>query len=306
MFYLSVAVFVTGLPFILSFALGYKLDSRTLKFTKTGLISIRTQPQGADIYLEGKLLGQKTPVTIGELLPGLYNLRVELENYYPWVAQVNVQPRKVSRFEKIILFPLRPLVKQLNKERISWAWVDRENSRIYYLNRQENIVYESNLEGDNFQEIARLPGDFTFPIRELKVSPDQEKILLYNKHQIAIVYLQPENGLAYTEPPLILEYPQRLITHVFWHSDSYHFILVTDRKIEAGEAKPGSGMVSLMNLNKKTGSVFYDVNKDTLYFLDSQVAPDGLLYENAYKLELNSRFYPFQELIKFRQNAKPE
>ena len=38
LFYLGLLLFFTGLPFILSFALGYKFNAHALKFVKTGLI----------------------------------------------------------------------------------------------------------------------------------------------------------------------------------------------------------------------------------------------------------------------------
>ncbi|MCX5701222.1 MAG: PEGA domain-containing protein, partial [Candidatus Omnitrophica bacterium] len=136
LFYLCLAVFFAGLPSILSFALGYKFDPSTFKFTKTGIISIKTQPEGVDVYLNGKLFSEKTPATINELIPGTYSLRLESERYYPWVSQVKVEARKVVRLEKIILFPKRTHIKQLNQEEVSSFWLDTQNSRIYYFNQE--------------------------------------------------------------------------------------------------------------------------------------------------------------------------
>ncbi len=110
LFYLSVFIFLAGLPFILPFALGYKFDRRNFKFSKTGLIVIKTQPQGASIYFDKKLINDKTPATLNELLPGTYNMRLELERYYPWHDDINVEAGKVTRLEKVILFPLRRCV----------------------------------------------------------------------------------------------------------------------------------------------------------------------------------------------------
>lgn len=82
LFYLSLLIFLAGLPFILSFALGYRFDARNLRFTKTGLIVLKTQPQGASIYLDGRLLSDKTPYTIVELIPAEYNIRTEISFRY--------------------------------------------------------------------------------------------------------------------------------------------------------------------------------------------------------------------------------
>ncbi|MGE5197487.1 MAG: PEGA domain-containing protein, partial [Deltaproteobacteria bacterium] len=182
LFYVSVLVFLAGLPFILSFALGYKFDRRAFKFTKTGLIVLKTQPPGASIYFNEKLLNDRTPVTLNELLPGTYNIRLELENYYPWEDDIGVEAGKVTRIEKIIFFPLRPNVKQLNKEKISIFWIDPEKDNIYYVNQDEGYIYKSDLNGDHYEKIASFPEILPAPVK-WKSSPDREKILYFNERQ---------------------------------------------------------------------------------------------------------------------------
>jgi hypothetical protein len=297
LFYLGVFIFFIGLPFILSFALSYKFNMRIFRFTKTGLIALKTQPQGASIYLNGALVNEKTPATINELLPGEYNLRLELENHYPWSAVVGVEAGKVRRLDKIILFPLRPNIKQLNKEKISSFWVDKEKDRVYYLNQEENIIYKSDLEGENFEVIGNLAHLRPQPVK-WKISPDKEKLLSFNPHQIAVVNLSSSHKPYSTESPLILDFPDHRIIDIFWHSDSYHLILITDSNIEVQEAILQSVPINIVNLEKKNVSPFYDENKDTLYFIDNQKAGDGKFYDNVFKLELSTKF----SLIKPRAN----
>jgi hypothetical protein len=286
LFYLSLISFCAGLPFILSFALGYKFNPRTLKFTKTGLIFIKTQPQGASIYLDGKLLNEKTPASLNEVLPAQYAVKLELAEHYTWFGDVFVDAGKVTYLDKIVLFPLRPNIKQLNKEEISAFWPDREKDRIYYVDYRKNVIYRSDFDGGQFRDIAVLPQKVS-SLKELRVSPDKEKLMFFNDHQIVIVYLEP---LKY---PFVLEYPDKEIMNAFWHSDSYHMILVTDKNIEALEAKLKPATVNLTNLNKKSIEAFYDEGKNILYFLDSQKAADGRYYDNLYKLELSNKISPF-------------
>ena len=303
LFYLSVTVFLAGLPFILSSALGYKFNTRTFKFAKTGIISLKTQPEGASIYLDGKLMNEKTPVTINELLPGTYSLTLQLKEHYPWVSQVYVEPRKVARLEKIILFPIRSHIKQLNQERVSLFWLDKENNRIYYFNPDENILYASDLEGERFTEIGSLPESFSNPPEKLKVSPDKEKLLVSNAHQICVLYLRPQGVVSYLQLPVIVDYPKQQINNVFWHSDSYHFIVAADKNIEVFEARDKPNPVYLVNLNKEITGAFYDTGNDALYFIDAERAADGLLYDNVYKLDLNNKSYLLKDLIQRNKNA---
>ena len=304
LFYLSLVVFFVGLPFILSFALGYKLNPRTFKFTQTGLVSIKTSPSGARIFLDAKLLDEKTPATIQELLPGLYNIRLELEEHYPWVTQVNVEPRKVVRLEKVILFPVRPNIKQINQGAIASFLVDKEKGKIYYLNQSENAFFVSDMEGEKFERLNSVPDGFKYPLKELKISPDREKMAFFNDRQICIVYLNPEKSLLYGQTPLVLNYPNQRLEHLFWHSDSYHLLVITDKNIAIIESSPKINPLNLVNLNKMAAGFFYDMDKDMLYFRDLWRGADGLTYENVYKLEINNKNSILENIIKPNQDDK--
>jgi hypothetical protein len=301
LFYLSVAIFLVGLPMILSFSLSYKFNTRTLRFTKTGLIDLKTQPPGAGIYLNDELLNDKTPTTINELLPGSYSVRLELKGHYPWFSEVTVNAGKVTRLEKIILFPLRPDIKQISQERASSFRVEKD--KIYYINEDTRAIYSSDLEGDHFKEIGLFP-EMDPPARKYKVSWDREKALFFNSHQIAVVFLEPRRRGLDNELPILMDFSNHRILDAFWYSDNYHLILVTDRAVEALEAKPDAKPVSLVTLNKRNTSVFYDESSDTLYFVDSQKAVDGKFYDNVYKLDLGAKFNPFSDLMNRKTNEE--
>lgn len=300
LFYISLSVFFLGLPFILSFALGYKFNPRTFSFTKTGIIVLKTQPEGAAIFLDRGLLKDKTPATIRDLLPGNYDLVLELDKHYSWAEQVNVEAGKVTRLDKIILFPLRPNIKQLNKDKISSFWVDQKEAKIYYFSRENNTIYISNLEGEDFEEEGSLPQDFSLS-REWKISGDRQKLAGFNPRQVVVAYLDTQNSpAADLEAIIVLDRSEQPIRDIFWHSDNYHLILVTERSIGVLEARPQASIVNLVNLNKKNAVVSYDDSADILYFTDAQKAADGKWYDNLYKLELSVKFSPLEQLIKPR------
>jgi hypothetical protein len=301
LFYASVCIFCGALPFILSFALGYQFDRRTFKFTKTGLIALKTQPPGADIYFEQKLMNEKTPATINELLPGTYNIRLELENHYPWHEDVRVEAGKVTRLEKVVLFSERQNIKQLNKEKIAAFWIDQEKDTIYYVNPEENTIYTSNLNGERYEIITGFQNITPLPSR-WKISMERDKLLYFNEHQIGIVGLQPFRGASQQELSFVLNYPAGKIIDVFWYSDGGHCILVSNKGIEVLEARPDAEPMTLVTLTKRNTSAFYDMHDDTLYFLDSQKAADGKMYDNLYKLDLRSRIFPLKDLIKLKPN----
>jgi len=305
LFYLSLSVFLVGLPFIISFALGLVFNPQTLTFTKTGLIVLKTQPQGAMIHLNGRLLREKTPATIYELLPGKYSVRLELNNYYAWSGGVTVDAGKVANLDKIIFFPIRANIEQLNQGAISAFWLDALDNAVYYLDEDQHTIYKSDLDGQGFTEIGSLTG-LSAPLKGFKLSPDKKKLLCFNQRRLEIVLLDEQDDSFNPGSGFILDYPDRRISDIFWHSDSYHIIVVTNKNIEVLEGRPQAGPVNLINLNKKNGTCFYDTAQDVLYFEDSQKAEDGKLFDFAYKLDLSSKFSSIKDLVKFRADLHEE
>ncbi len=301
LFYFCLLVFFLGLPFILTFALGYKFNYQSLKFVKTGLIYIKTQPEGAKVYINGKLFSQKSPTSIQELLPGVYKIVLELAAHYPWKAEVDVEAGKVSRIDKVIFFPLRPVLEQLNREKFSSFRIDLKRKLIYYLDQEKKVVYRSNFDASNFEDIASLPEYFS-PIDNWNISPDEKKFFIYNAHQIAVLTFDLGSNDEYLATPVFLDYDQEKITNVFWHSDSYHLVVLTNKYIQVIEARALARPINLVELNKENAMASYDQEQDLLFFGDSQIPADNGSYNNLYKLELSANSYLFDKFIKGKVN----
>ncbi len=297
LFYISLFVFLIGLPFILSYALGYKFNPRTFKFTKTGIVVLKTEPAGAKVYVDNHLFKEKTPTNILELLPGQYLIRLEMDRYFSWTAEVPVNAGKVTRLEKIILFPVRPMVKQINKEKFDQYLVDAERNIIYLFGLEEGAIYKSDFEGEHFQKIGEFVRLGSIPLK-WKISSDRQKLLYFNSSKIAVAYLDYQKGQNWHKTSFILDYPKdNKIVDAFWHADNYHIILVTNSDIEVVEEAGSTIPVVLTTLTKRNSSAFYDSGSNALYFTDYQVASDGAIYDNMYKLELNNRFSALRGLM---------
>lgn len=290
LFYLSLFLFITGLPFIIAFSLGYKFNARTFKFSKTGLIYVKTQPEGARIYLNGKLMPENTPASIYELVSGVYKIVLELPGHYPWKGEVDVEAGRALRLDKIILFPLRPDLQQLNREKFSTFRIDAEKRMIYYLDQEGKVVYRSDLDGINFVDCASLPDKFA-QITGWGISADKKKMFIFSLHQIGVVFFDAEADHDYSDAAILLDYPKEKIIDVFWHSDNYHLIVLTNKHVGVIESRSRAVPVNLVSLNNEEAYAFYDAKEDALYFSDGQKGPGGVFYNNLYKLRLNTDLY---------------
>ncbi|MFH0891186.1 MAG: PEGA domain-containing protein [Candidatus Falkowbacteria bacterium] len=111
-----ILVFLTATPLISLYAIGYKIGSG-FSFRKTGMLILDTEPKGAKIYLDGRIRQNffkriyaedqsyvRTPAKIKNLLPGTYDVLVELPGYWPWQKKLTVNPGQSTFAEDISLF----------------------------------------------------------------------------------------------------------------------------------------------------------------------------------------------------------
>src|SRR3989339_1238981 len=104
LFIFFILVFLTATPLISLYAIGYKIGSG-FSFQKTGMLILDTDPKGAKIHLDGKIQQNffkriyaeeqsyiRTPAKIKNLLPGTYDVRVELPGFWPWQKKLTVNP----------------------------------------------------------------------------------------------------------------------------------------------------------------------------------------------------------------------
>jgi hypothetical protein len=301
LFYLSVVVFFTGLPFILSFTLGYKFDPVRFKFTTTGLISLKTTPAGAVVFLNGAQLNDRTPCSINELLPGKYHIELQLAGYYPYAADAEVSARKVTRMEKILLFPLLSDIQQLNKEPVSWFWIEEGKGSLFFPDQATKTVFRSDLQGEHFEPLSEfIP--LEPPARSWKFSPDRRRLLYHNQYNVGVICLEP--GSETGQQAFLLDYRGKEIRDIFWYSDNYHVIIVDGLTVLMMETRPGAQPFTLMTLRSNTGKVFYEPEQDAVFFQDAQQGVDGKYYENVYRLEIGKKLFPFRDFMRPKPNER--
>ena len=64
-----------------------------------GSVTFRSEPAGAVVWLDGDRVPGETPTTLGDVEPGEYDARVELEGYRDWRGRVTVRPGAEAEVE---------------------------------------------------------------------------------------------------------------------------------------------------------------------------------------------------------------
>lgn len=117
LYILFIMAFLIITPMVIFYAAGYKLSPGGITFQKTGSFILDSDPQGANIFINNKPQQKffkkifspeesyvKTPAKIKGLLPGEYDLKIELEGYWPWQKKLSVHPGTSTYAEDVYLF----------------------------------------------------------------------------------------------------------------------------------------------------------------------------------------------------------
>ncbi|MDP2928803.1 MAG: PEGA domain-containing protein [Candidatus Omnitrophota bacterium] len=286
-FFFSLALYMTLLPIILSYSLGYHIDFHKFIVYKTGILYLKSAPSGASIYINGKLHPDITPARIEELRPGTYSVEVKRENFYPWQKDLAVRPNMVTRAENILLFPTLQEMEKVSDRETENFFIPDDKSQIYYMTKIG--FYKSNMDGMNFKKLSSY-SEWPSDILGKKLSPDGKKILYFNENGIWIIYLNSRDltkCVDVAEVEEVLKSPDIMID-AFWHSGSNHIIFAAGRDINVLEIGKGGekNMVMLKSCHRAPKDLYYDVYNDSLYFNDSAGGK-----KNLYRLDLREKFF---------------
>lgn len=81
--------------FFAYYARGYKFNLNTLKFQPNGILVIKSEPDGASVFINGDLK-TATNATIS-LSPGVYDVEVKKEGYFSWYKRLTINKEIVTQ-----------------------------------------------------------------------------------------------------------------------------------------------------------------------------------------------------------------
>lgn len=201
------ALYIGVAPLTVLYALGYIFNPADQKLFQTGLVSLASDPPGAEVWVDDELSRAKTPVVLRDLKPGRHEIRVALGTRPPWRKQVKVIPERVLQFENILLFPDTPLPEILGNFPVSRLWHVPGGKRIFVL--QGNTA--SGLSLFDPAEKKFRPLIFPRAVSEARVSD----FLIHSEGDQALLILQKEGTpisllIRFSETPVT-----RPLTHLF-------------------------------------------------------------------------------------------
>lgn len=143
-----IIIFLIITPVLTLFARGFKIDWQNRQIIKTGTLIAKTQPAGANIYLNGKNSGKTSPATIRFLNPDDYDIKVEKDGYFSWSKRLPIRSQLVTWInlnrDFVTLFYDTPrLVEAIPATAVSFSKTKRE-----LVFQNQNKLHSYNLDSD--------------------------------------------------------------------------------------------------------------------------------------------------------------
>ena len=93
-FLLTLILVGTVGTFIFYYARGYRFDIDSFRFIPNGLLVVKSNPDGAQVYIDGEL---KTATNTNLFIsPGTYDVSIRKEGYLPWYKRLTVKKEIVT------------------------------------------------------------------------------------------------------------------------------------------------------------------------------------------------------------------
>lgn len=134
---------------IIAYGRGYRIDLTNLALNSTGLVVIQSEPNGAQIIVDGKIK-TATPATL-TLKPGNYTITVAKEGFQSWEKHIKVEGEVVNKIDALLL-PTNPSLAALTASGIVNPSLSPDGSKLAY------IVPQTVLTATSSAGVATKPG----------------------------------------------------------------------------------------------------------------------------------------------------
>ena len=178
LFFLGILVVgVLGYIAIL-YARGFRLDSSTLKFQSKGILVVKTDPTGAQVFVNKDLIGASD--SNFSLSPGTYDVEIKKVGFIAWYKRLTIEKETVTEV-KADLFKSAPSFSPITQDGVINPVATSNFSQIAYANDQGLWILENISFPIGFAKDPRKITDGDITGATWQFSPNGREILLETK-----------------------------------------------------------------------------------------------------------------------------
>lgn len=175
-----ISIFIVSAIGLVFWAKGYRFDFKNKKITQIGMIFVKTYPQDTKIFINNEFYDQiPASLRINNLLPGIYNVRIEKEGYNSFEKNIEVQPEKVCQLDYVVLWP-KNLEKIKIAENASQFKLSNSEKEIAFLDSEKKNLKILNLSSGEQPQIFSSPT----PIAEFFFSKNSDFLVIKQEPNI--------------------------------------------------------------------------------------------------------------------------
>lgn len=137
LFFLITLVVVGSVGLFASYyAKGYRLDLKTFKFQPNGILVLKSEPDGASVYIDGTL---KTATNASiSISPGTYDVTIKKDGYFNWYKRLTIEKEIVTEAD-ISLFKNVPSLSPVTTSGAANPVMSNDGSKIVYTQGKDGI-----------------------------------------------------------------------------------------------------------------------------------------------------------------------
>lgn len=158
---------ILGTTIVILYGRGYRPDLSGRNLKPTGLLSATSDPKGAQVVIDGKIV-TATDNTIN-VDPGWYLVTISKEGYMPWQKKIRVQGEVVSRTDPF-LFPTSPSLSPLTTVGVQHPTLSPDGTKIAYTIPVSNNLVDLTRAGLWIYELADRTLGFSREQRQVGLS----------------------------------------------------------------------------------------------------------------------------------------
>lgn len=170
--------------FVALVARGYQFDTVTYKFLANGILVVKSDPDGASIYVDGNLKGATN--TNLKLSPNKYSVEIKKNGYITWQKELTIKKEEVTQITAH-LFKTAPSFSPVTFDGAENPVVSSDFSRIAYTNEEGLWIMSVSSLPIGFPNEPKLITDGLLKGFTYSFSPNNRELLLENKTEVYLL-----------------------------------------------------------------------------------------------------------------------
>jgi hypothetical protein len=196
-----IVAFAVVAPAVVFYTSGYRWNAKKGVVERNATLIVDSVPSGASVVLNGIVTHETTPITLQDVTPGTYRIRIEKDGYFPWEKTLEVRPERVTFITNLWLWPRREPDQLTEETTIAMAlsWNERVLAALETTSSGSVLLFRDATTLKNIAK-ARIPGRVVWRNPRLRWNRASSTVLIQDGERAWAVSYTNESGTVIALP----------------------------------------------------------------------------------------------------------